>query len=378
MAWGTFPHLLRHRLINSSRWLLCAAVLLGGCASRPPATVPSGSGPRQAQALIRELLPRGVADRSGWATDLYVGFAALSIEPTRENVCAVVAVVQQESGFRVNPVVPGLGAIARREIEGRAARAGIPRLIVRGALQLKSSSGRTFGDRIDAARTEKELSDIFEDFIGRVPMGRRLFEGANPVRTRGPMQVSLAFAERSAAAESYPYPVKVSIADELFTRRGSLYFGIAHLLGYPAPYDRYLYRFADFNAGQYASRNAAFQKAVSIASGIALIADGALLPHDGGSEDPGSTELAVRTLSARLSLDETSIHRALERADSLDFQKTQLYRRTFALAEQAQGRPLPRASVPHITLHGPKIHRALTTDWYAHRVNGRFSRCLGR
>lgn len=359
-------------------WLLLGTALLASCASeRPmPANAPPALTPAQGRALINRALPPAVPDRAGWVTDLYAGFAAQAIQPSHENVCAVVAVIEQESGFRVNPMVPGLGAIAWREIDTRAEHAGVPRLIVHTALQLKSSTGRSYSDRIDAAKTEKELSDIFEDFIGTVPLGRKLFSGWNPVRTRGPMQVNVAFVEQSAAAKSYPYPVKASLEDELFTRRGSLYFGIAHLLGYPASYDRYLYRFADFNAGQYASRNAAFQSAVSRVSGIPLTPDGALLPHDSGAK--GSTELAVDTLAGQLNMGESGIHSALEQAKSQDFEQTPLYQQVFTLAAQADRGPPPAALVPRIKLHSPKISRNLTTEWYARRVNERFKRCLDR
>ena len=124
------------------------------------------------------------------------------------------------------------------------------------------------------------------------------------------MQVHVAFAEQFSRKRPYPYPIKTAIEEELFTRRGGLYFGIAHLLDYPAPYDRYLYRFADFNAGQYASRNAAFQQALAAASGIALVADGALLPPDGGG--PGPTERAARALGGRLGIDDAQVHAALD------------------------------------------------------------------
>ena len=238
-------------------WML-AALLLGGCAGEQPAAAPPLKA-ADARTLIEQSLPRTVSDRSGWSADMYSAFTSLTVTPSPENICAVVAVIEQESGFRVDPVVPGLGAIARKEIDTRAARAHVPQLLVNGVLQLKSSDGRTYGERIDAARTEKDLSDAYEDLIASVPLGPTLFAERNPIRTRGPMQVNVAFAEQFSSAATYPYPVRSSIADELFTRRGSLYFGIAHLLDYRAPYDDYLYRFADYNAGQYASRNAAFQ-----------------------------------------------------------------------------------------------------------------------
>jgi hypothetical protein len=352
------------------------AMLLASCASAPPESTAPNVRPADAHALIDMSIPRQVTDRAGWNADIYAGLTVLGVEPTHENICAVVAVIAQESGFHVDPVIPDLGAVAWREIDKRAERAGMPRVIVHGVLELKSSTGKSYAERIDHARTEKELSDIFEDFTGSVPLGRSLFESWNPIRTRGPMQVNVAFAEQFAAAKPYPYPVKVSIADEVFTRRGSLYFGIAHLLAYPAAYDRYLYRFADFNAGQYSSRNAAFQNAVSIASGIPLAPDGALLAPGSDAQSPGSTELAVRTLAAKLNIDAAAIHKALEQGRTPEFERTPLYQRVFALAEQAEGRTLPRALVPHIKLQGPKITRNLTTDWYAHRVDDRFRRCL--
>jgi uncharacterized protein DUF1615 len=351
------------------------AVLVASCASGgPPVFGATEPRPDQTRAMIAHSIPPNVPDRAGWVTDIYSGFTVQGLVPSHENVCAVVAVIEQESNFQVNPVVPGLGAIAWKEIDSRAEHAGLPRMIVHGAMELKSSDGRTYSERIDAARTEKDLSDIYEDFIGSVPLGRRLFADWNPVRTRGPMQVNISYAESYAAVRPYPYPVKVSVADEVFTRRGSLYFGIAHLLAYQPPYNGYVYRFADFNAGQYSSRNAAFQNAVSKASGVPLVADGALLSHEGG---PSNTELALRALAGRLNVSEGDIHDALEQGKSKDLEHTKIYERVFALAEHVTKRPLPRALVPTITLHGPKLSRTLTTSWYAHRVEGRYEKCLG-
>ena len=339
--------------------------------TEPPTVAAPSASPEEARALIERLLPESVRDRQGWARDIYAGFAVQSIDPSQMNVCAVLAVIEQESGFRVNPVIPGLGTIAWKEIDSRAEHAGVPRVLVHAALQVTSRTGRTYSDRIDTARTEKDLSDIYEDFIGAVPLGKRLFENHNPIRTRGPMQVNVAFAAQYAAQRPYPFPVKVSIAADLFSRRGSLYFGIAHLLAYAAPYDRYLYRFADFNAGQYSSRNAAFQAAVSVVTGIPLTNDGALLARDESAKDVGSTETALRAVAARLHLSEGQIHDALEQERTKAFEDTRVYRAVFDVADRTRRRTLPRAIVPRIDLHGPKISRKLTTAWYADRVNGR-------
>lgn len=350
--------------------------LLVGCAG------PGSRFARQAHqvnvlAVIDSALPAPISDRAGWTADIASAFTKLGLPPTRENACAVVAVIEQESGFQVDPVIPGLGRLALRTIDERASHAGVPLALVHAALDLKSSDGRTYRARIEAARTEKGLSDVYEDFTGRVPLGRRLFASRNPIRTRGPMQVNVAFAEQFEAIKPYPYhDSRRDLRDELFARRASIYFGVAHLLDYEAPYDRYLYRFADYNAGQYSSRNAAFQRAASILAGRPLTADGALVANDPDATGAGSTERLLLAIAARLRLSEADIHEALQEGRTAGFERTALYRRVFTLADRKSGRRLPRAILPQIRLQGPKIVRPLTTGWYARRVNGRFERCV--
>ena len=348
-------------------------LLLASCAGPRFRPAPN---PADVRAVIDGALP-AVSDRTAWTADIADAFAKLGLPPTRENACAVVAVIEQESGFRADAAVPGLGKLSLHTIDARAAHAGVPLAIVHAALDLKSSTGRTYRERIRAARTEKQLSDVYEDFIGRVPLGRTIFASWNPIRTRGPMQVNVAFAERFEAIKPYPdHDPRRDLRDELFTRRASIYFGVAHLLDYQAPYGRYLYRFADYNAGQYASRNAAFQRAASLVAGMPLTADGALLAHDTSAKGAGSTERVLRAIAGRLRLSDAAIHTALTEGTDQSFEQTPLYHRVFALADRKRGSRLPRAALPQIRLEGPKIERPLTTDWYARRVNGRFERCV--
>lgn len=359
--------------------VVVGAALLAGCGGEAPTRQTLPPRPADVRARIAGLMPATTPDRAGWAVDIHAALSALEIAPSAANICAVLAVTEQESGFRADPSVPRLGQISWAEIDRRAQRLGIPPLAVHVALKLSSANGKSYAERIDAARTEQELSLIFEDFIAMVPLGQRLFASWNPVRTGGPMQVSIAFAERHSRQRAYPYAVTDSIRHEVFTRRGGIYFGTAHLLDYPAAYDSYVYRFADFNAGRYASRNAAFQNAVSLASGIPLDLDGDLVrPGDDDETRPGSTELAVRAIGKRLDMGNAAIRKALEQGDAAEFERGALYQRVFALADRLDRQPLPRAVLPRIVLHGPKITRKLTTEWFARRVDERHRKCLAR
>ena len=356
------------------------AIALAGCATTEPdgpATRPMTAS--EGRALIARLLPESVRDKNGWATDIYAAFASLDLRASADNFCAAIAIIGQESSFEADPVVPGLAKIARTEMDKRRESAGIPKFALDAALALPSTNGKSYGERLDAVKTEQQLSLLYEDFIDQVPFGKTLLADRNPVRTGGPMQVSIAYAEAFATEKPYPYPVSESIRHEVFTRRGGVYFGVAHLLDYRAPYTRHIYRFADFNAGQYSSRNAAFQQAVTQASGIPLTLDGDLLRYERGepSREPSSTELAVRVLARRMDMTNDEIRRDLARARGAGFEQTRVYQRVFALVD-APGKPAPRAVLPNIPLSSPKITRPLTTDWFANRVQTRYDACMKR
>lgn len=375
-GWGSAARVFPGDAGDAPRLLasLLLVATLAAC-STVPAPAP---GPTMAtlQDEIARRIPATVADRTGWATDIRMALTAQRIEPSRENICAVLAVIEQESGYRANPEVPNLPRIARGEIDRRAAAVHIPKLLVDAGLKVKGSDGRSYGEQLARVRSERDLSELYEEIIGRVPMGQRLFAGKNPVQTGGAMQVSIPFAQ--ANAQDYPYPVARSIRDEVFTRRGGVYFGVGHLLDYQTPYTQKVHRFADYNAGRYASRNAAFQRAVSMLTGVSLALDGDLLVPDAPIDKPGQTELAVRRLAPRLGMDDREIRRALAQSDRLEFSDSALHSQVFAMADARAGKVLPRALIPGIRLDSPKITRELTTEWFANRVDSRYRQCLQR
>jgi hypothetical protein len=243
-----------------------------------------------------------------------------------------------------------------------------------------SPDGRSYNDRIDALKTEKQLNALFEDMIGELPFGRQLLADYNPVHTAGPMQVSVDFAEKQVREKPYPYPMTKAVRDEVFTRRGGLYFGTAILLDYPAPYDDVVFRFADFNAGRYASRNAAFQAALARYADKPLTLDGDLLRYEKGvaSDTPSQVESVARSLAGVLRMNAAEMRRDLLLEKDSGFSQTALYTRLFALADKAAGKPVARQLMPNIDLKSPKIVRKLTTEWFARRVEERYRKCLTR
>jgi hypothetical protein len=335
---------------------------------------------REARTRVARLLPERVRDPAGWAGDLQAAFVHLDLVQSAPTYCAAIAVIEQESSFQADPVVAGLPAIVWRELEQRSGRYGIPFFLVKAALLKASPDGRSYRERIDTLKTEKQLNALYADMIAELPFGKDLLAGYNPVRTAGPMQVSIDFAERHAREKPYPYKVSKALRDEVFTRRGGLYFGIAILLDYPAPYSEVIFRFADFNAGRYSSRNAAFQSALAHLSGQPLVLDGDLLRYEDGQavDAPSTVENAARAVAGVLRMNASEIRRDLLLEKAPAFGRSPLFTRVFAEAGQAAGKEWPTQAMPRIDLKSPKITRKLTTEWFARRVDERYRNCLKR
>ncbi|MDO9179839.1 MAG: DUF1615 domain-containing protein [Agitococcus sp.] len=348
----------------------------------PPVTLPQPQIPLQppnidqARVLLQQLLPTKIKDRNGWRNDILNAFTGLKIPYEAQYFCAAIAIIEQESSWQSDPTVANLDKIVWKEIEKRADKYHLPMLAVKLALLKPSADGRSYKARIDALKTEKQMNALFEDMVADAGKIGLPFEMKNPIRTGGPMQVSIDFAESQIRAWPYPYSYKGSLRNEVFTRRGGLYFGIANLLQYRVNYPQMKYRFADFNAGRYSSRNAAFQAALSILAHKKMVLDGDLLMYQ--NNQTSTTQQQLIKLAARLDMTAQAIERDLKQEKSEAFNQTRLFKRVFELAEQQTGRNFAQQVMPQIQLVSPKITRKLTTEWFAGRVDGRYKTCMAR
>ena len=184
---------------------------------------------------------------------------------------------------RPGPPAPGRGG---REI--RTPRSPRAERFARPALARRR---RTFDERVRRLRTERGGPPLPRHAGGRrrrhpavvatanlldtLLRGRKL-DDLNPVTTAGSMQVSVRWAMAHAKELGMPGE-EMAVRDALYTRAGGLRFGVARLWKYPAAYRESLWRFADYNAGEYAARNAAIQRALGRLTAVPVAADGDLV-----------------------------------------------------------------------------------------------------
>jgi hypothetical protein len=172
------------------------------------------------------------------------------------------------------------------------------------------------------------------------------------------------------------------VRDYLYTRRGGLLAGTRQLLGYKSGYSNKLHRFADYNAGRYSSRNAAFQSVLSKLDDGDLVLDGDLLIYRGQSisSRTSQSERALNRIDKKfgLGLGAKAIRQDLRREKAFDFTETATYIKLIGIYKLQYGIDPPFARVPQIKLESVKLDRPLTTEWFARRVDRRYRRCLAR
>jgi hypothetical protein len=373
----------------------CAGFTLVACAHAPE-TPPAPSAPVLDAMQVQALLPAKLKDKEGWAEDIVAAIRLTKKEPTAERACAVIAVIEQESGFQADPPVADLPGIVRRGLEEKLARLGpLAGPALDALLDGKApGSEATFGERIAKLKTERDLDRLFRDiaktYRDRAPgafvvgealsrlVGKGTLANLNPVTTAGSMQVKVSFAKDLGRSEGLDDD---DVRELLYTRGGGVRFGTARLIGYPASYDDITYRFADYNSGMYASRNAAFQGMLVKLTNRSLALDGDLLAWN---DDGEPSDVETQTLQALLAFGAThdlsswTIRRDVKKEKSEAFEKTETWQAVRAAYEQETGRPAAYARMPEVALVSPKLSRPRTTTWYATNVKRRYDACRSR
>ncbi len=345
--------------------------------------------------LIRSA-EKSVIDAQGWALDLHDVLQQHDFPQSKENICAAVAVIDQESGFVADPPVPGLGKLSEQALRDKFNKVPIGGSIALRWLENTPTPEASFMARIRNAKTERDLDLAYRslvdyagkttslDMVLRLGLLNKLIEERNEIDTAGSMQVSVKFALSEARKRRW-LPMTLDdiygVRDHLYTRKGGMYYGVKQLLGYDTGYSQKIFRFADFNAGRYASRNAAFQKVVARLSGQSLAFDGDLLSY-GKDGQPLSavtaTEKAIRVANTKhkLGLDDQSIRADLLKEKDVGFTSTRSFislRDRFAATTKT---PAAFASVPDIVLNSPKLSRGFTTRRFAESVDRRYQACM--
>lgn len=345
--------------------------------------------------LIR-MAEKSVVDAQGWALDLHDVMQQHDLAQSKENICAAIAIIDQESGFVADPVVPGLGKLSEQALRDKFSKVPIGGGIALRWLENNPTPQASFMTRIRNSKTERDLDLAYRslvdyagkttslDMVLRLGLLNKLIEERNEIDTAGSMQVSVKFALSESKKRRW-LPMTLDdvygVRDHLYTRQGGMYYGVKQLLGYDTGYSQKIFRFADFNAGRYASRNAAFQKVVATLSGQSLAYDGDLLSY-GKDGEPlkaiTATEKAIRQANAKhkLGLDDKTIRADLLKEKDLGFTSTRSFislRDRFSATNKT---PAAFAAIPDIELNSPKLSRNFTTRRFAESVNKRYQACM--
>ncbi|QXW24744.1 DUF1615 domain-containing protein [Acinetobacter johnsonii] len=352
---------------------------------------------------IRKAIPPRVQNRSSWAQDIYDITDQLGIPQTKQNICSIVAVIDQESNFVADPQVPGLGEKAVKEVQTRLDEKFKEKLgdgiggtmagYFEEVLKTQPSPDNNYLSQMRKVTTERQLDELYREIFDYMSkhyhvsaltgaaklVGQDIGEKMNPITTLGSMQVHIGYAKEHKRQGG-------SIAElrsDMYTQYGGMYYGIHRLMMYPADYDKPIYRFADYNSGRYSSRNAAFQSMLNDLTEAELSLDGDLLLYDKDGSPRSAKSESERELLKVFSannviLTPRQIRADLKKEKDQDFEDTATYRAVTKLYKEKTGKEPFYAMMPEVVISGPKLSRDYNTNWFASRVNGRYQTCMNR
>lgn len=379
--------------------ILTTCISLAACGDN--AWWSSDKDPEMEADQIRKVIPARVNDRESWSQDIFDIMQELSIPKTKQNVCSIVAVVDQESNFVADPTVPGLGAKAVEEINSRLKEKFEAKLgekiggTVAGyfedVLKNQPSPENNYMSQMRKVQTERELDLLYREIFDYMAqhyhvsaltgaaklVGQDIGEKLNPITTLGSMQVHINYAKehkRKAGGIA-------ELRNDLYTQYGGLYYGIHRLMEYPANYDEAIYRFADYNSGMYSSRNAAFQKMLGALTEAEISLDGDLLLYnkDGdvkSTQSQTEKELIAVFAQNNVLVTPRQIRADLKKEKEKKFEDTQTYLAVQKLYQKKTNKEPMYAVMPQVVISGPKLSRDYNTNWFASRVNGRYEQCM--
>lgn len=352
---------------------------------------------------VKTLIPPRVTERDAWAKDIYDITEQLGIPQSKENICTIVAVVDQESNFHADPSVPGLGAKAVKEVQDRFDEKFKDKLgdniggtlagYFQEVLKNQPTPENNYLKQMAKVTTERQLDELYREIFAHMSshyhvsaltgaaklVGQDIGEKLNPITTLGSMQVHIGYAKDHKRQSGNIAELRT----DMYSRYGGLYYGIHRLMMYPAAYDKPIYRFADYNSGRYSSRNAAFQSMLNDLTAADLSLDGDLLLYSKNGSPRAEKSESERELINVFAANNVLITPKQIRSDLKDekegaFEDTQTYKAVTNLYEQKIGKKKFYAMMPEVVISGPKLSREYNTNWFATRVNGRYETCMQR
>jgi hypothetical protein len=318
----------------------------------------------------------------------------------------VISTIQMESGVRADPPLaePDLEALFVRRKEQLLGEnllaAGLLSVStlegdLRRKLRQDTVRGRVRTERDLARYTDSDLRPWLRDYLERNYLMPEAVANSmearwlpDPVRTVGPMQVNTLKAFRNAKERGEPIDSPAEMRAMLLAPDTALYRGIEEgvallLKSYReyravmGPQEAVFFAGADYNAGEFSSRNSAYQEMLAAITGRRLALDGDLLLYRDGepSEVPSRTELAVRNVLP--GADPQRIRRELMQEKEREFDETATARGICEAFRKAMHKSCPAARIP-AGAGNPKadlkLGRTYTPENYARALFAKYKR----